>query len=359
MAVVMEPQPGEYSITIPVTFDYQGGRGQNLKWKIICTIALVVLTIAGMVVLLISELPVYLKIPYTLLVLLVGSSLLRFVVFREQHFSDMYERMKKTNFDLPVFYLWQIFDIESQYPYTVYYKNGRKGMFVRMEKDVITGKPDTNCFDHYTAIGNAYNVAHSLNMDVVHIDYMDNVGGDPRMDKLYDDLAYINNPDAQVALIDIYDNLMEDMAAEYACYDVYLFISRDKADNFLANVLTVCGTMLGGNYITYKIMDKFEISNLVTSLFNIHEFSLIEACENILTDNITKSIRPIRVIHGDGTVEELNRTMADERQYREMRMREMQEAREAQLKARHAARRNRKNRVQQEFVDVDEDIDLF
>ena len=355
----MEPQPGEYSITIPVTFDYQGGRGQNMKWKIICTIALVVLTLGGMIILLISELPVYLKIPYSLGVLLVGSSLLRYAVFREQHFSDMYERMKKTNFELPVHYLWQIFDIDSQYPYTVYYKNGRKGIFVRMEKDVITGKPDTNCFNHYTAIGNAYNVAHSLNMDIVHIDYMDNVGGDPRMDKLYDDLAYIQNPDAQVALIDIYDNLMDDMATEYACYDVYLFISRDKADNFLANVLTVCGTMIGGNYITYKVMDKFEISSLVTSLFNIHEFSLIEACNTILTDDISKSIRPIKVIYADGTVEELNRTVADERQYREMRRREMQEAEQERLKARHAARRNRHKGNQQPEVNEEEEIDLF
>ena len=35
MAVDMQPQPGDYSISLPITFDYKGGRGENKKGKVI------------------------------------------------------------------------------------------------------------------------------------------------------------------------------------------------------------------------------------------------------------------------------------------------------------------------------------
>ena len=45
MAVDMTPKVGDYSINIPITFDYRGGRAGNIKGKIIISIADVVLTI--------------------------------------------------------------------------------------------------------------------------------------------------------------------------------------------------------------------------------------------------------------------------------------------------------------------------
>ena len=70
-------------------------------------------------------------------------------------------------------------------------------------------------YDHYEAIGDAYNLDHSLNMDMVHIDYMDNVGNDSRMQKLYDDLNYVENQDMHEMLIDIYSNPYEQKYLSY------------------------------------------------------------------------------------------------------------------------------------------------
>ena len=52
MAVDMTPQPGDYSINIPITFDYKGGRGQGKKGRIILsllTVAITILVCAGVI----------------------------------------------------------------------------------------------------------------------------------------------------------------------------------------------------------------------------------------------------------------------------------------------------------------------
>ena len=41
------PQPGDTSISIPVTFDYRGGRGANIKHKITAVIVFLVIAIVG------------------------------------------------------------------------------------------------------------------------------------------------------------------------------------------------------------------------------------------------------------------------------------------------------------------------
>lgn len=314
MAVDMTPQPGDTSINLPITFDYKGGRGENKKGKIILSIADVLLTVIFTVGCASNDnLEIWMRFLLPCVVLYIGLFILRFFVFRELWFSDVYETLKATDYDLKLDQIWQIFDIDFEYPYICYFKNGYKGIFVRMEKDAITGKVGDAQFDHYSAIGDAYNVAHSLNMNIVHIDYMDNVGNDTRMQKLYDDLVFVENPDMQEMLIDIYSNLQDEMSQNYASFDIYLFLTRDKLNNFVYNMQTVCNYMLGGNFITYKVLDRFEISRVCVALFNLHDFSIVEACENVLSGVEHHGVIPIKVKHGDGTEEIFNKTTAEKK----------------------------------------------
>lgn len=365
----MTPQPGDYSINIPITFDYKGGRGQGKKGRVIFS-----LLIIGVVILICAaiianiNLAIYIRVLAPFLVAYIGLFILRFFVFHELWFSDIYETLKATDFELKLENIWQIFDIDLDYPYTVYFKNGYKGIFVRMEKDAITGKPEQNMYDHYEAIGDAYNIAHSLNMNIVHIDYMDNVGNDSRMRQLDDDLAFIENPDMQEMMIDIYSNLKEEMSRNYACFDIYLFLTRDNLNNFVYNMQAVCNRMLGGNFITYKVMDRFELAKMSVSLFNLHDFSIIEACENVLQGGESgEGIIPISLRHGDGTIEEFNKTMQEKKVIAEVNKRRERErlAEEEKRKAREKENRHRIRRGEKPLeeekpvIPDDEDLDLF
>lgn len=344
MAVDMTPQPGDTSINLPITFDYKGGRGENKKGKIILSIADVLLTVVLTVGCALNEnLEIWMRFLLPCIIFYIGLFILRFFVFRELWFSDVYETLKATDYDLKLDQIWQIFDIDFEYPYICYFKNGYKGIFVRMEKDAITGKVDDAQFEHYSAIGDAYNVAHSLNMNIVHIDYMDNVGNDTRMQKLYDDLVFVENPDMQEMLIDIYSNLQDEMSQNYASFDIYLFLTRDKLNNFVYNMQTVCNYMLGGNFITYKVLDRFEISRVCVALFNLHDFSIVEACENVLSGVEHHGVIPIKVKHGDDTEEIFNKTTAEKKVIAAENARKQKERLAEQERQKAEAKQRKKN----------------
>lgn len=364
-----KPQPGDTSINIPITFDYKGGRAQNTKGKVILAIGISVLTIIGILgTATNNSAEIYIRVFAPFLVFYIGLFMMRFFVFHELWYSDIYEGLLESDYELKLDDIWQIFDIDFEYPYIAYFKNGYKGIFVRMEKDAITGKPDEAMFDHYEAVGDAYNVAHALNMNIVHIDYMDNVGNDSRLQKMYDDLAFVENPDMHEMLIDIYSHLQDEMSRNYASFDIYLFLTRDNVNNFVYNMQAVCNRMLGGNFITYKVLDRYEIAKVCVALFNLHEFSIVDACENVLQNESSSGIIPISLTHGDGSVEEFNKTIAErEVLAAERRRKEQESAREAEKKKaeakrkRHEARRNKGKPVVEEPVkEVDtEEVDLF
>lgn len=368
MAIDMTPQPGDYSINLPITFDYKGGRGQEKKGKIIISIIDVVLTILISVVFAINiNLEIYIRVLAPFGIIYIGLFILRFFVFRELWFSDIYETLKDTDYDLKMEQIWQIFDIDFDYPYICYFKNGYKGIFVRMEKDAITGKPEENMYDHYEAIGDAYNIAHSLNMNIVHLDYMDNVGNDSRMQKMYDDLVFVENPDMQEMLIDIYSNLQDEMSMNYASFDIYLFMTKDNISNFVYNMQAVCNRMLGGNFITYKVLDRYEIAKVCVALFNLHDFSIVDACENVLQGINHHGIIPINITHADGSVEEFNKTVAEKKIIAEENKRrnmdaavEAERAKAEARRKRHEARRNKGKIIQEKSDKLDDtELDLF
>lgn len=340
MSVNMQPDPNSYSINLPITFDYKGGRKENSKTKVIVTIILVVLTLFISVVLLINqELDLWQRVLYVIGVFVLAMLFERYVVLNEFYFSDVYENLLHTDFKLSSTSLWRIFDIDSDYPYIHYFKNGKKGIFVRMEKDAITGKPDSAMYDHYEAVGDAYQASHSLNMDIIHIDYMDNIGSDPRLDKKYSELSDIDNPDMQMMMADIYDHVQEEMSNNYASFDVYLFLSRDAKNTFMHNVQSVANIMIGGNFITYRIMDRDEVNAMNLPLFNLHTFSTIDACKEMMDGETIGGIVPISIKHSDGTIEELNKTQAQKEVEFAEKQRKLNDSKEEQLRKRHLERR--------------------
>ena len=352
MAVDMTPTAEDSSINIPLTFDYKGGRSTSKKGKILMSLVMLGLCIIGVAgVSLMDRFDIWMKIPIILGILYVFLFFERFFVLKELYFSDIFEGLLETDYKMQVSDIWQIFDIEPEYPYICYYRNGWKGLFVRMEKDAVTGKPDDYVYIHYDAVGNAYNVCHSLNMNMIHLDYMDNVGNDIRMQGLYDQVQYMPNPDMQDMMIDIYDNLVSEMSRNYASFDVYLFLTKDNVKNFMYNVQQVANVMMGGNFITYKVMDMYEIARLCSSLLNLHEFSVLDAFDKALAGSLSVAVVPISVTHGDGTVEVINKTIAEKAKERAERERRMEEAKNA--------KKQRRKRSTGEVVLPDEEIDLF
>ena len=351
----MQPEPQDTSINIPITFDYKGGRGENKKNKVIATLVCLVLSAILIIGTLTNQnLEIWKRWGLVLIIFYVFMIFLRYYIFKELYYSDIFEELKEVKNIMPVTKIWSIFDIDFDYPYICYFKNGTKGIFVKMEKDTITGKGEDARFDHYEAISDAYNMSHSLNMDIRHIDYMDNVGNDSRLQGLYDGLKDVENADMEEMLIDIYSNLEDDMSANYASFDIYLFLTRDKLENFKYNVQNVANEMLGGNFITYRVLNRVDIRTVCMALFNLHDFSVTNACEEVLKGEKHRGLVPIRLMSGN-KIEKLNDTQEEKRIKAEEAARK---AEEAKLEAKKKKKKKKSKQVNEEVKPKDEDDDL-
>lgn len=366
-----QPDIDDTSISIPITFDYKGGRSQSKKGKIMMTAIIVVLFILGEIIIfagLKESLELWQRLGIASIYAYVLLFIIRFFVFHELRYSDMYEELKRIDYQPETSVFWKIFDIDHRYPYICFFQNGYKGIFVKMEKGPISGKPDTAVYDHYEKISDSYNVAHSLNMDIVHIDYMDSVGNDYRISNLMENLVTYTNPEMVSMLIDIFTNLQEEASHNYSNYDIYLFLTKDKADNFLYNIRQVVNGMVGGNFITYSFLDRNKIREVCLALWNLSDLSINACCETVLTETSHTGVVPIAVYHADGTVEELGKTVAEKKRIAEENARKAEDRRREQEIAKQKAKEARKAKKRGIIKDTEdkivsdennEDIDLF
>lgn len=342
----MRPEVDDTTIRMPITFDYNGGRGDKKRGNIISAIIIIVLTIIFVVGIIRNvDLAVGQKVIYSGLVLLVSMILIRFKILHELTYSDAYESLKEEDYKPGTQAFWGIYEIDSAYPYICHYKDGKHGIFIKMEKDVVVGKPDDVAYNHYEAISSAYQMAGSMNMNMCHIDYMDNVGNDPRLRKLYENLSECDNPDLKEMMISIYSNLQDEMSRDYASFDIYLFTSKGHLKQLEYNVKACVDCLLQGNYLTYKALDIEGIRATCMAVLNLSEFSALEACDNIFKASSFKGIIPIRVEHVD-SVEELNKTQEQIRQ-------ENAEKLQAELDAKEAKRNRRRHKGTRAVDDIE------
>lgn len=304
----MRPEPEDTTVRLPVTFDYHGGRSDNKKGNIIFAIVLFVIAILLTIMTARGESPTGNKFLIIAVTWVVVTFFVRFKIMREKTFSDAYETLKEIDNIPGTDSFWNIYEIEGEYPYICHFKDGKSGIFIRLEKDVVVGKSEDVLFKHFDAISEAYNLAGSSNINMCQIDYMDNVGNDARLQGLYEGLNDCENHDMKEALLSMYSNLQEEMSHNYASFDVYLFTCKGKTDQLWYNVKSIVDRLLCGNYLSFKALDIDGVRTTCMAIFNLNEFSAIEACENVVSTQRYRGIVPIKVEHYDGSVTDINKT---------------------------------------------------
>lgn len=323
----MIPQPEDETIRIPVTFDYNGGRGDQRRGNILTTLVLFVVSVVLTIGMIRNDgLEIWQKILFPVLLWVLVSSYVRFKVFREFVYSDTYETLKEEDFQTGTRSFWKVYEVDSRYPYIHHFADGKHAVFIRLEKDVVVGKPEDIVFLHYDAIAEAYRCAGNLNISMVHLDYMDNVGNDPRLITLYDSLNNCSNPDMRELMISIYSNWQEEMMEDYASFDVYAFTTRGNPQDLWEHANLCVNELLNGNYLSYKALNREGSRTACMALLNLVDFSVNDACNEVLQKRAVTGIIPISisVMTEDGeettiinkTQEELKQE-AEEKQQRE------------------------------------------
>lgn len=300
---------GDDNIMLPVTFDYKGGRSGNLKSQILVMSATsLVVILASLVIFSMSSKTLELRFVYFAILLVVYVIFLRFFIFKEKKYKDYLEGLEEVNKkdssgqNATSNTYWSIFDISEEYPYECSYIDGRRSIFVALAKDIFVGKGEDVVTRHYDAVSDAYNTASRLQVDVVSIDYMDEVGNDTRIKGLYGELAHSTNEGLKAFVGSLYKGLMDDMSNEFASYDVYCFVTGNRSLDLYRAMQNIVSEMLNGNYVAYKVLDESAIRQLCGTLTNNEDFSLIEAKERVLRVSSYRSFKPLFLVDKDNKI---------------------------------------------------------
>ena len=348
----MIPKKDNLYIEIPVTFDSvskPGGLG-NDKF-LLAGLCLFVWFLTAILCFFV-DLTIFQKILYIVISFICVSTFARFIILREYYFMKKRKELIEKEFKYPYSTFWNIYEVSNTYPHICRFANGLKAVFVMFEKDVIVGRSEDNEYYHYEAISEAYRQMYKRNIDCMHIDYMDTVGKDDRINQLFDMAKSAENPILSEVLTRIFDNVEGIMQHSYASYDVYCFYYNGKDELFYDELEVVIDAFLEANYIRYRILDKDGVSELVKSVFNLEKFSVNYASEKLFSDlGGSYYLTPIWVQRGDEK-KILNKTREEKEAERATR-----EA-EKSLRSSKVKRKTRKDKMLGKLRE-NEEIELF
>lgn len=348
----MKPEKNIMSVQIPLTFDgsYKNNSLTNDKFILsgvilfvwIVTVFISIITAEGLN-----------KLLYPLLSCVVVTTFLRYIVLREYYYKKKKEELVSNNYLYDNSLFWDIYEVSSSYPHICRYTSGAKAIFVQFHKGVIVGQEENHDYNHYEAISNAYLQMYKRGISCVHIDYMDTVGKDDRMESLFEMSDKSDNTDLRDVLIRVFENVMDTMQRSYASYDVYCFMFSGKEDLFWDELQVVIEYFNRANYVKHKILGKEEIGELVKSVVNIDRFSVNRASERLFEEvGGTSYLRTIWVDRGDER-KIINKTREELEE--EINVKEVEKEVKSNLKRK---KKNKKEKLR-EKIEGNEEINLF
>lgn len=322
----MRPTVGMRTMVLPITFDYSGGRASREKSNKVASIVLSVIGVALSIAILLSKIVFYIKIPIALGFLAVFMFVIRFFFLKERRIRSEKIQDIDRDYKVEVSRFWGIYDIGDIFPYVCHFRSGKNGMFIQLNKDVVIGKFAEAEFNHYEAIGDAYNIAGGSNIQMCHLDYMDVVGSDERLEASFESLDRVSNPDLKDLLTDIYTYQQEMMYKRFSSFDVYLFLWSSRDDIAWGQIQRILACFLEANYRSYHVLNKKDVGELTKVIMYLNDnFSTESAMLNAFTTERERGIKAIRIDRADGTSEVLGKTAEEIKQE----AREREEARQA------------------------------
>lgn len=348
----MRPQLGDANITLPITFDYSGGRKDSEKsvklWSVILTIVGIILTLG----VLFGDNKIYIKVPLAVVVAFGFMFVIRFFLLKEGKKREDYKAMLANDYKLDYKNIWGIYKVEEMHPYYCRFRNGKSGVYIRLNKDVILGKYSESEYQHYEAIADAYNLAGAGKVQMVHIDYMDNVGTDERLEESFISLEDVENPDLKDLLTDMYSFQQANLLRRVTTFDVYAFLWTGNDYMAWNTISRILNCFLEANYRSYQILNERDLREFTKVVFNINDFSVSDASAHAFESTGTASITPISVTDKEGNVTVLNKTSEEKIAERKERLAE-QEAQRRELE------RRKKDKKKRKLKNSDNDNDLY
>lgn len=307
----MQPRQGDKVIKIPVTFDVNSNfRVRNAGIKLWLFVVVTIWVISSITALVVAE--TWLGYLFPLYSLFLLSYIVRYIIFRERYYRSRRKELMENDFMFDQTLFWNIYEISSRFPHFVTFETGAKGLFVAFDKGVVIGRGENSDYYHHEALTLAYQQVLDRGLELYHIDYMDVLGKDSRMDSLFELAEKAKNDDIRRVLIRMYDYTASLMNNSFASYDVYVFVGRGREEDLWFEIEQCLTFFSQANYLRYQVLDQDALTKLVESLMNVKEFSANRANTTIFRklNFYTSYVTPIWV-EKDGVRTVLNKTLEE------------------------------------------------
>lgn len=374
----MMPKKGATSLLLPITFDYSGGRSESMKSRYIWSAILGVIVIIIAVGVATNKSGFFaFNLILAMGILFVSSYAIRMLLLKEGKLREDFKSVNKNDMKRGFEDSWGIYSVDEDYPYYCRYRNGKSGLIIQLNKDVILGKYSDSEYEHYEAISDAYNIAGSSNIQMCYVDSMGNVGTDSRLEQSFAELSSVNNPDVRDVLTDIFTYQKNLMMERVTTTDHYVFTWRGSDITAWNIIQQILACFLQANYVSYHILDPDDMRDLYKDLFNVHEFSVVDAtlsafnAKKLEKGEIEYSfngVTPIRLVYEDGTETKLGKTREEKEQERKLAEKE-KELKKQELKRRKSKSSKKPSKKSPKggsgsssehiILDADEILDLF
>jgi len=291
----LKPEPNDEKVAIPVTFDVRGKTLQLKISKIYISLAILIVTFIAWLVIMIISASNDFRVLASIIAFLVVPTICRFGIIGEHKFRNNFERLQEHNYYYTYDLFWNIYDTQTvgEGVTAFLHTSGTVSIFVALDKDVIVGKQEFDSFDHYEAISDAYNRLAKKEMNCTHIDYMDTVGEDPRLEGLYATAEKSKSEDLKNIMLDMLDYMQWDMSGSFSSYDVYCFTAKLRPDRLFEEIQPVIQLLLQGNFIRARYLDRNDIRKLVDTVLNIPDFSVTRTCDSLFSSRRTNYLKVI------------------------------------------------------------------
>lgn len=348
----MRPKMGDSMIHLPVTFDYSGGRKDSNKSRMVWSIVLIVISIImGVGLMTKGEGDLFMNVVMGIGVIVGMILIIRFPIMKEGKIRSDMINLVDEDYKFDYNKLWGIYEVEYLYPHYCRFRNGQSGLFVRLNKDVILGKYSESEYEHYEAIADALNLAGEGQVRICHVDYMDNVGTDERLEESFASLADVKNTDVKELLTDVYSYLQHQMMLRVTTFDVYLFMWIGSDINAWNTIQRILACFLDANYRSYHILDATDLRELDKTLYNLHDFSVVDATSNAFAVTDYKGVVPISKVNMFGEETVYNKTLAQKRKEQQQQMKE-QEIKKQELNRKKQNKKSKKNKNKEDEIDL-------
>lgn len=357
----LRPRVGDEEVLLPITFDYKGGRSESVKARRILAIVLGVSTFAlDLFILFLGKSSFLYKVFIITVISIIISFVIRYLVLREYKYRNLYYEQMDSDYKLDTKDIWGIYDItdEDSGIRIAHFRSGMIGAFIALEKYVVVGMTNEDEFQHFEAISDAFKSAAQNKAIPIHIDYMSHDGKDSRIQKMYEDLAECKNPELKHLMNRVCANLEELVSYETTTFDVYVLLMNSYNPNYRGAILEFTDLLRQANYTGFNYLSDKEMRDITKDLFNLKDFSVVEAEKEALSYSIKSMLSPISLTNSSGTVI-LGKTIAQKRAERQEKARQEQLIRQEKTRRKEKDKRKKAKKRGKQVPTVTEEIEEF